>query len=145
MRHIFNKRKEKTKKNHVTICSHCPCPYFHCSCFPFSIFLTNLRASSPIQSVNTKDCDTIVIGTQLGLLGCLSHVSTFATAFNAMRESMVGSLGFCYNLHLHFHKPNSALPATQRRCFADQLCTIAHIQQTPFFFSCPLVVNFKFC
>ncbi|XLU57275.1 hypothetical protein S245_051923, partial [Arachis hypogaea] len=71
--------------------------------------------------------------------------TTFAAAFNAMRESMVGSIGFCYNLHLHFHKPNSALPATQRRCFADQLCTIAHIQQIPFFFSCPLEVNFKFC
>ncbi|KAJ1380277.1 putative fluoride ion transporter CrcB, partial [Sesbania bispinosa] len=40
------------------------------------------------KSVNTTNCDTVLSGIQLGLLGCLSTVSTFAAEFNAMRESV---------------------------------------------------------
>ncbi|KAL1309927.1 hypothetical protein AAHE18_17G213800 [Arachis hypogaea] len=61
---------------------------------PFGTLIANVSAacvmaalSTVKEAVNTKDCDTIVIGTQLGLLGCLSTVSTFAAEFNAMRES----------------------------------------------------------
>ncbi|KAL4275984.1 hypothetical protein AHAS_Ahas20G0161800 [Arachis hypogaea] len=61
---------------------------------PFGTLIANVSAacvmaalSTVKEAVNTKDCDTIVIGTQLGLLGCLSTVSTFAAEFNAMKES----------------------------------------------------------
>ncbi|GAB4834861.1 hypothetical protein Ancab_033130 [Ancistrocladus abbreviatus] len=37
--------------------------------------------------VNTRDCDTVVNGIQLGLLGCLSTISTFIAEFNALRLS----------------------------------------------------------
>lgn len=40
-----------------------------------------------VMQVHSRDCDTVVTGTQFGLLGCLSTVSTFAAEFNAMRES----------------------------------------------------------
>ncbi|XP_016200165.1 uncharacterized protein LOC107641173 [Arachis ipaensis] len=61
---------------------------------PFGTLIANVSAacvmaalSTVKEAVNTKDCDTIVIGTQLGLLGCLSTVSTFAAEFNAMKEN----------------------------------------------------------
>ncbi|XP_057754346.1 fluoride export protein 1-like [Arachis stenosperma] len=61
---------------------------------PFGTLIANVSAacvmaalSTVKEAVNTKDCDTIVIGTQLGLLGCLSTVSTFVAEFNAMKES----------------------------------------------------------
>ncbi|KAL2893179.1 putative fluoride ion transporter CrcB [Bienertia sinuspersici] len=38
-------------------------------------------------NANTKNCVTIAGGIQLGLMGCLSTVSTFMAEFNAMRES----------------------------------------------------------
>lgn len=39
------------------------------------------------KAVNNKHCDTVASGIQLGLLGCLSTVSTFIAEFHAMRES----------------------------------------------------------
>ncbi|XP_024018117.1 fluoride export protein 2 [Morus notabilis] len=61
---------------------------------PFGTLLANVSAaclmaslSTAKKAVNTKTCDTIVIGIQLGFLGCLSTVSTFIAEFNAMRES----------------------------------------------------------
>ncbi|GAB4834863.1 hypothetical protein Ancab_033132 [Ancistrocladus abbreviatus] len=39
------------------------------------------------KAVNTRDCDAVVNGIQLGLLGCLSTVSTFIAEFNALRLS----------------------------------------------------------
>ncbi|RYR39224.1 hypothetical protein Ahy_A09g044719 [Arachis hypogaea] len=55
--------------------------------------------SSQILQVNTKICDTIVIGTQLGLLGCLSTVSTFAgVQCNERKQSSLKSLCVC-----HYH------------------------------------------
>ncbi|KAM6582771.1 hypothetical protein CsatB_009773 [Cannabis sativa] len=61
---------------------------------PFGTLIANVAAScimaalSTIRNaVNTKTCDTITAGIQLGFLGCLSTVSTFIAEFNAMRES----------------------------------------------------------
>ncbi|MED6174289.1 hypothetical protein PIB30_067764 [Stylosanthes scabra] len=62
---------------------------------PFGTLIANVSAACVMaalstlkKAVNTKDCDTITTGIQLGLLGCLSTVSTFAAEFNAMRESI---------------------------------------------------------
>ncbi|KAK7310373.1 hypothetical protein RJT34_07847 [Clitoria ternatea] len=61
---------------------------------PFGTLIANVSAACVMaalatvkNAVNTWDCDTVVIGIQFGLLGCLSTVSTFAAEFNAMRES----------------------------------------------------------
>ncbi|KAK7348974.1 hypothetical protein VNO80_23776 [Phaseolus coccineus] len=61
---------------------------------PFGTLIANVSAASVMaalasvkKAVHTRDCDTVVTGTQFGLLGCLSTVSTFAAEFNAMRES----------------------------------------------------------
>ncbi|XP_024018119.1 uncharacterized protein LOC112090617 [Morus notabilis] len=61
---------------------------------PFGTLIANVSAacimaalSTIRKAVNSKTSDTIVIGTQLGFLGCLSTVSTFIAEFNAMRES----------------------------------------------------------
>ncbi|KAI9106619.1 hypothetical protein K1719_022147 [Acacia pycnantha] len=61
---------------------------------PFGTLIANVSAACVMsalaivkKSVNTWKCDTIVAGIQFGLLGCLSTVSTFASEFNAMRES----------------------------------------------------------
>lgn len=40
-----------------------------------------------VVQVKTNTCNTLATGIQLGLLGCLSTVSTFVAEFNAMRES----------------------------------------------------------
>lgn len=39
------------------------------------------------MQVRSKECNTVASGVQLGLLGCLSTVSTFVAEFHAMRES----------------------------------------------------------
>ncbi|XP_062107383.1 fluoride export protein 1 isoform X2 [Humulus lupulus] len=61
---------------------------------PFGTLSANVSAacimaalSTIRNAVNTKTCDTITTGIQLGFLGCLSTVSTFIAEFNAMRES----------------------------------------------------------
>ncbi|XP_022636384.1 uncharacterized protein LOC106759959 isoform X2 [Vigna radiata var. radiata] len=61
---------------------------------PFGTLIANVSAAcimaalaSVKNTVNTRDCDTVVAGIQFGLMGCLSTVSTFAAEFNAMRES----------------------------------------------------------
>ncbi|PON59814.1 camphor resistance CrcB family protein [Parasponia andersonii] len=61
---------------------------------PFGTVIANVSAacimaalSTTRKEVNTKTCDTITTGIQLGFLGCLSTVSTFIAEFNAMRES----------------------------------------------------------
>ncbi|KAL9324818.1 hypothetical protein ACSQ67_005463 [Phaseolus vulgaris] len=61
---------------------------------PFGTLIANVSAASVMaalasvkKAVHSRDCDTVVTGTQFGLLGCLSTVSTFAAEFNAMRES----------------------------------------------------------
>lgn len=50
------------------------------------------------MQVHTRACDTVVSGTQFGLLGCLSTVSTFAAEFNAMRESDYPWRAYAYAL-----------------------------------------------
>lgn len=61
---------------------------------PFGTLIANVSAASIMAAlstiriaVNTKTCNTITIGIQLGFLGCLSTVSTFIAEFTAMRES----------------------------------------------------------
>ncbi|XP_027914063.1 fluoride export protein 2-like isoform X1 [Vigna unguiculata] len=61
---------------------------------PYGTLIANVSAAFVMaalatlkKAVHTRDYDTIVSGTQFGLLGCLSTVSTFAVEFNAMRES----------------------------------------------------------
>ncbi|KAM3689053.1 hypothetical protein ACJW31_09G017100 [Castanea mollissima] len=61
---------------------------------PFGTLAANVSAacimaalSTVKKAVNSQTCDTVVLGIQLGFLGCLSTVSTFIAEFNAMRES----------------------------------------------------------
>ncbi|KAL6214948.1 hypothetical protein ACLB2K_014380 [Fragaria x ananassa] len=61
---------------------------------PFGTLIANVSAACIMaalatmkKEVNTKTCDIIANGLQLGFLGCLSTVSTFISEFNAMRES----------------------------------------------------------
>ncbi|KAK4276762.1 hypothetical protein QN277_014873 [Acacia crassicarpa] len=61
---------------------------------PYGTLIANVSAACVMsalaivkKSVNAWKCDTIAAGIQFGLLGCLSTVSTFASEFNAMRES----------------------------------------------------------
>ncbi|KAF8026612.1 hypothetical protein BT93_F3181 [Corymbia citriodora subsp. variegata] len=60
---------------------------------PFGTLMANVSASCGMatlsrikKEVNTKNCDNIVMGVQMGFLGCLSTVSTFIGEFNAMRH-----------------------------------------------------------
>ncbi|XP_045803254.1 fluoride export protein 1-like [Trifolium pratense] len=61
---------------------------------PFGTLIANVSAAcvmaalSTIKNVvNTRNCDTVVAGIQLGVMGCLSTVSTFAAEFNKMKLS----------------------------------------------------------
>ncbi|KAL4605294.1 hypothetical protein ACB092_09G018800 [Castanea dentata] len=61
---------------------------------PFGTLAANVSAacimaalSTVKKAVNSQTCDTVVLGIQLGFLGCLSTVSTFIAEFNAMRQS----------------------------------------------------------
>ncbi|ESQ52890.1 hypothetical protein EUTSA_v10016628mg [Eutrema salsugineum] len=61
---------------------------------PLGTLIANVAAASVMaalatlkRSVNTTTCNTVASGTQFGLLGCLSTVSTLMAEFNAMRES----------------------------------------------------------
>ncbi|GER37756.1 camphor resistance CrcB family protein [Striga asiatica] len=61
---------------------------------PFGTLAANVIAACAMaalanlkKAVKTKNCDTVASGIQLGLLGCLSSVSTFVAEFHAMRES----------------------------------------------------------
>ncbi|GAB4834872.1 hypothetical protein Ancab_033141 [Ancistrocladus abbreviatus] len=61
---------------------------------PFGTLAANVSATCVMaalatikKAVNTRDCNTVVNGIQLGLLGCLSTVSTFIAEFNALRLS----------------------------------------------------------
>ncbi|XP_028757509.1 fluoride export protein 2-like [Neltuma alba] len=70
---------------------------------PFGTLIANVSAACVMsalatvkKSANTWKCDTIVTGIQFGLLGCLSTVSTFASEFNAMRESMQPWRAYAY-------------------------------------------------
>lgn len=50
------------------------------------------------MKVNSKTCDTVASGLQLGLMGCMSTVSTFMAEFNAMRESNQPWRAYAYAL-----------------------------------------------
>ncbi|BAT98792.1 hypothetical protein VIGAN_10013800 [Vigna angularis var. angularis] len=72
---------------------------------PFGTLIANVSAAFVMaalatvkKAVHTRDCDTVVSGTQFGLLGCLSTVSTFAAEFNAMRESDYPWRAYAYAL-----------------------------------------------
>ncbi|XP_057795807.1 fluoride export protein 1-like [Salvia miltiorrhiza] len=61
---------------------------------PFGTLAANVAAACVMaalatlkKAVNNKECNTVANGIQLGLLGCLSTVSTFVAEFHAMRES----------------------------------------------------------
>ncbi|XP_050212391.1 fluoride export protein 1-like [Mercurialis annua] len=61
---------------------------------PFGTLIANVSAACIMaalatlkKAVNTKTCNTISTGIQLGFLGCLSTVSTFIAEYNAMEES----------------------------------------------------------
>ncbi|KAM7256740.1 hypothetical protein ACFE04_012481 [Oxalis oulophora] len=72
---------------------------------PFGTLMANVSAacimaalSTVKKAANTKDCDTIASGIQMGFLGCLSTVSTFIAEFNAMRESKYTWRAYAYAL-----------------------------------------------
>ncbi|GKV37658.1 hypothetical protein SLEP1_g45658 [Rubroshorea leprosula] len=50
------------------------------------------------KAVNTRTCDTVVDGIQLGFTGCLSTVSAFIVEFNAMRGSQRPWRAYAYAL-----------------------------------------------
>ncbi|KAL8485551.1 hypothetical protein ACS0TY_027736 [Phlomoides rotata] len=61
---------------------------------PFGTLAANVLAACVMAAlatlkkvVKTRNCNTVASGMQLGLLGCLSTVSTFVAEFHAMRES----------------------------------------------------------
>ncbi|KAL1533650.1 fluoride export protein 1 [Salvia divinorum] len=61
---------------------------------PFGTLAANVSAACVMaalatlkKAVRSKECNTVASGIQLGLLGCLSTVSTFVAEFHAMRES----------------------------------------------------------
>ncbi|XP_042033282.1 fluoride export protein 1 [Salvia splendens] len=61
---------------------------------PFGTLAANVSAACVMaalatlkKAVRSKECNTVASGVQLGLLGCLSTVSTFVAEFHAMRES----------------------------------------------------------
>ncbi|KAI9201779.1 hypothetical protein LWI28_029131 [Acer negundo] len=61
---------------------------------PFGTLIANVSAACVMaalaivkKAVDTKTCNTLASGIQLGFLGCLSTVSTFIAEFNAMRQS----------------------------------------------------------
>ncbi|KAK4352707.1 hypothetical protein RND71_028225 [Anisodus tanguticus] len=72
---------------------------------PFGTLIANVSAACVMaalatlkKAVNTTTCDTIVSGIQLGLLGCLSTVSTFIAEFHAMRGSKYPWRAYVYAL-----------------------------------------------
>ncbi|KAK7321071.1 hypothetical protein VNO77_31239 [Canavalia gladiata] len=72
---------------------------------PFGTLSANVSAASAMaalasvnKAVNTRVCETVIVGLQFGLLGCLSTVSTFAAEFNAMRESKNPWRAYAYAL-----------------------------------------------
>ncbi|WCJ44606.1 camphor resistance CrcB family protein [Euphorbia peplus] len=61
---------------------------------PFGTLVANVCAACVMaalatlkKAVDTKNCNTIATGIQLGFLGCLSTVSTFIAEYHAMEES----------------------------------------------------------
>ncbi|XP_059280419.1 fluoride export protein 1 [Lycium ferocissimum] len=72
---------------------------------PFGTLIANVSAASIMaalatlkKAVNTQTCDTVASGIQLGLLGCLSTVSTFIAEFHAMRGSKYPWRAYVYAL-----------------------------------------------
>ncbi|XP_027343108.1 fluoride export protein 2-like [Abrus precatorius] len=72
---------------------------------PFGTLIANVSAAFFMAAlatmkkfVNTRNCDVILSGIQFGFLGCLSTVSTFASEFNAMRESMHPWRAYAYTM-----------------------------------------------
>ncbi|XP_065846875.1 fluoride export protein 1-like isoform X2 [Euphorbia lathyris] len=62
---------------------------------PFGTLIANVSAACIMaalatlkKAVDTKTCNTIATGIQLGFLGCLSTVSTFIAEYHAMEESI---------------------------------------------------------
>ncbi|GLT57729.1 hypothetical protein SLA2020_306800 [Shorea laevis] len=72
---------------------------------PFGTLAANVSAACVTagsatlkKAVNTRTCDTVVGGIQLGFTGCLSTVSAFIAEFNAMRESQRPWRAYAYAL-----------------------------------------------
>ncbi|KMT19997.1 hypothetical protein BVRB_1g000200 [Beta vulgaris subsp. vulgaris] len=72
---------------------------------PFGTLAANVSAACMMaalatvkEAVNTNDCNTVASGLQLGLMGCLSTVSTFMAEYNAMRESSHPFRAYAYAL-----------------------------------------------
>ncbi|KAJ8541695.1 hypothetical protein K7X08_002511 [Anisodus acutangulus] len=72
---------------------------------PFGTLIANVSAACVMaalatlkKAVNTTTCDTVASGIQLGLLGCLSTVSTFIAEFHAMRGSKYPWRAYVYAL-----------------------------------------------
>ncbi|GKV37660.1 hypothetical protein SLEP1_g45659 [Rubroshorea leprosula] len=72
---------------------------------PFGTLAANVSAACVMaalatlkKAVNTRTCNTVVDGIQLGFLGCLSTVSTFIAEFNAMRGSHQPWRAYAYAL-----------------------------------------------